>query len=165
MIDARTALRGAVTFVSGVITGRFVDQLLTDAVGFSRLDGLSYARVHDAISFANMRTMLPLGIAAATSLLALAVWDRDAGTVAQLTWFAAGCAATELAITFAFFLPLNAAIEALLSGPLPPGWRTIRDRWVFIQGLRTGIILLEFSSLLVAWRLRPASRQPQIAPA
>ncbi|MFI6708952.1 anthrone oxygenase family protein [Nonomuraea sp. NPDC050478] len=146
---ALSASRMVALLLVGVYAGGVLFVVLAPSVG--RIPGPAYVRYWQALNADYGQRMPPLLLISVAALLVVTVlsWQRG--------WLVFGLSAAALilvvltvALTVAGMEPLNQAANAWDPDALPAGWDEIRQRWLNLHLVRTGLALAAFACLIVA---------------
>ncbi len=147
-----TLVRSASLALSGIIAGLYVRDNISYA-GVKRLPGPHYARYHQELDrdFAKAMPFVG-GMSLLASLATVAV--PQPGRRRALSAVALGCGLTEVALTLAWGVPLNKQVQTWSVEAPPAEWAAVRDRWMVVHRLRTGIGLIGLGCQIAA-TMRP----------
>ncbi|ADB49559.1 anthrone oxygenase family protein [Conexibacter woesei] len=153
---------GGATVAMGLLAGLFYSYAVSVMPG---LHGAADLTVVDAMQNVNRAIENPVFFATFLGGPALALWalvdERRRGTRAGTRWVAAGAglAVATLAITFAFNIPLNDALDAAGDPSRIADVAKVRDDfetpWVIWNVVRTVTVVASFACLTRALFLRP----------
>lgn len=121
-----------------------------------QLSGAAYIEMRQRINAVmNGRlSWIYLGTLAALVLLITAAWRSGAWTVLAAAAVATGCLFADTHFMLRQSVPINAVVDGWSPADPPADWTDHREKWFAVFGKRQVVLLVGFSSLLVAVAVR-----------
>jgi hypothetical protein len=151
MTDRVPWLRLVLVIVTGIQTGRFVDQWLILLFSFRSLDAPAFSAAVRSLGAATRVSMLASAMVMAFLFAAILLKERDVRSPrGRMTVVAVGLFLLEVTFTIVHEVPLVARIESLRGSP--PGWQALRTEWLAGHTACTVLGLGLFVAVVLAFR-------------